>query len=131
MATNCKPSPSEISKALNLYELTRKPHAERLLKKVHAANKSKAAQVAVGIVETDEQLRARAARGSDTTWLHEHDVVRAFEDTARNYTCCQMTSSEPKIHLNDDVNIDIESPQNIIRCVQAELLHTKQDDGNQ
>jgi salicylate hydroxylase len=30
--------------------------------------------------ETDSELRARAKRGSNTTWLHEHDVVKSFED---------------------------------------------------
>lgn len=74
-----RPSSEEIETALKLYEATRKPHAERLLKKVHAANNAKAAKV--GIPEGDEELRARAAKGSDTNWLHEHDVEKAFEET--------------------------------------------------
>jgi salicylate hydroxylase len=65
---------------LRLYEATRKPHAERLLKTVHAANKAKAAKFVGGVRETDEELRARAARGSNTTWLHEHDVVKSFDE---------------------------------------------------
>ena len=81
-----KPSPQDIRRALKLYEETRKPHAERLLKMVHTANKAKAAQVASGILETDEQLRARAAKGSNTTWLHEHDVVKAFEETLERHS---------------------------------------------
>jgi salicylate hydroxylase len=76
-----KPSPEEIHRALRLYEATRKPHAERLLKVVHAANKAKAAKFALGERETDEELRARATKGSNTSWLHEHDVVKAFEET--------------------------------------------------
>jgi salicylate hydroxylase len=48
---------------------------------VHAANKAKAAKVASGILETDEELTARAAQGSNTNWLHEHDVAKAFEET--------------------------------------------------
>ena len=43
---------------------------------MHAANKAKAARF--GTQETDEELRARAAKGSNTIWLHEHDVVKAF-----------------------------------------------------
>lgn len=74
-----KPSGDEISKALKLYEATRKPHADRLLNLVLAANKAKAARILSGILETDEELRARARKGSNTTWLHEHDVVKAFE----------------------------------------------------
>ncbi|TVY92462.1 Salicylate hydroxylase [Lachnellula willkommii] len=74
-----RPSSREIETALKLYEATRKPHAERLLKKVHTANNAKAAKA--GILEGDEELRARAAKGSDTNWLHEHDVEKAFEET--------------------------------------------------
>ncbi|KIM94710.1 hypothetical protein OIDMADRAFT_60487 [Oidiodendron maius Zn] len=78
-----KPSPTEIQKALELYEATRKPHADRLLKTVHAAIQAKRATVAAGTFETDQELRERAAKGSNTTWLHEHDVVKAFEETLR------------------------------------------------
>ncbi|TVY37530.1 6-hydroxynicotinate 3-monooxygenase [Lachnellula subtilissima] len=74
-----RPSSREIETALRLYEATRKPHAERLLNKVHAANSAKAAKV--GNPEGDEELRARAAKGSDTNWLHEHDVEKAFKET--------------------------------------------------
>jgi len=73
------PSPEEIRRALRLYEATRKPHADRLLAVVHAANKAKAARF--GTQERDEELRARAAKGSNTIWLHEHDVVKAFDET--------------------------------------------------
>ena len=89
-----KPSPQEIGKALELYEATRKPHAERVLKKVHAANKAKAAKV--GIPEGDEELRARAAKGSDTNWLHEHDVAKAFEET--------RTRIERQLESPDDIS---------------------------
>ena len=76
-----KPSAEQIGKALRLYEATRKPHVDRLLNLVLAANKAKAARILSGIPETDEELRARAGKGSNTTWLHEHDVVKAFEQT--------------------------------------------------
>jgi salicylate hydroxylase len=77
------PTPREIGRALQLYEATRKPHADRLLKMVLAGNEAKTEKVREGILETDEELRARAARGSNTSWLHEHDVVEAFEETLR------------------------------------------------
>lgn len=78
-----KPSAEEIGKALKLYEETRKPHAERLLNVVIAANKSKAEKIRTGKLETDEQLRSRAATGTNTNWLHEHDVLKTFEETFR------------------------------------------------
>lgn len=75
-----KPSSEEILKALRLYEDTRRPHAVRLLKVVHANNEMKTKKILAHTQETDEDLRARAKRGSNTTWLHEHDVVKSFEE---------------------------------------------------
>lgn len=70
------PSPDTICKALRLYERTRKPHADRLLKIVHNANKNKAGNI--GIAITDDSLRDKAAKRPNTIWLHEHDVVLDF-----------------------------------------------------
>jgi salicylate hydroxylase len=78
-----KPSAQEITQSLRLYEATRKPHAEKLLKVVHAVNAAKIENIRNGVIETDEQLRARAARGSNMGWLHEYDVIKAFEETMR------------------------------------------------
>ncbi|KAE9373076.1 FAD/NAD(P)-binding domain-containing protein [Stipitochalara longipes BDJ] len=78
-----KPTLQEIGTALRLYEATRKPHAEKLLKIVHAGNAAKLEKTRNGRIETDEQLRERATRGSNTAWLHEHDVVKTFEETIR------------------------------------------------
>lgn len=78
-----KPTAKDIARALRLYEMTRKPHAERLLKMVHSGNQARLDKFRRGAVETDLQLRARAAKGSNTTWLHEHDVVKAFEDVLK------------------------------------------------
>lgn len=75
-----KPSPAEILKALKLYEDTRRPHAVRLLKVVHMNNAMKTKKILAETQETDEELRARAKRGSNTTWLHEHDVVKSFKE---------------------------------------------------
>lgn len=75
-----KPSPEDVRKALQLYEDTRRPHAVKLLKVVHENNAMKTKKITAETQETDEELRARAARGSGTTWLHEHDVVKTFEE---------------------------------------------------
>jgi salicylate hydroxylase len=80
-----RPSLKEIRKALDLYESTRRPHAEKLLKIVHAGNNAKVEKIRNGKGETDEQLRERAAKGSNTAWLHEHDVVKAFAEAQRVY----------------------------------------------
>lgn len=65
---------------MKLYEDTRRPHAVRLLKVVHLNNEMKTKKIVAETQETDSELRARAKRGSNTTWLHEHDVVKSFED---------------------------------------------------
>jgi salicylate hydroxylase len=51
-----------------------------LLKVVHENNAMKTKKIMAETQETDEELRARAKRGSGTTWLHEHDVVKSFEE---------------------------------------------------
>jgi salicylate hydroxylase len=44
------------------------------------ANEGKLGRLREGRVEGDEELRDRAARGTDTRWLHEHNVVGAWEE---------------------------------------------------
>jgi salicylate hydroxylase len=68
-----------IRTALNLYKRTRKPHADRLLEIVHNANKNKA--INTGRVIDEDSLKKKAAGGPDTIWLHEHDVVEAFNSS--------------------------------------------------
>ncbi|KAF8847828.1 FAD/NAD(P)-binding domain-containing protein [Acephala macrosclerotiorum] len=80
-----KPSTEEILKAFKVYEATRKPHAEKLLKLVYSNNAARIAKLRAGHVETDGELRARASKGSNTNWLHEHDVVKAFERALGEY----------------------------------------------
>ncbi|CZR65806.1 related to salicylate 1-monooxygenase [Phialocephala subalpina] len=80
-----KPSTEQISKAFKVYERTRKPHAEKLLKLVHSNNAARIAKLRAGHVETDDELRVRASKGSNTNWLHEHDVVKTFEKTLGAY----------------------------------------------
>lgn len=72
-----KPTRDEISKALRLYEQTRKPHTNRVLSVVHENNKRTLDRI--GRAETDEQLRKRMSSRQSMAWLHEHDVVGAFD----------------------------------------------------
>lgn len=78
-----KPSLESIEKAFNLYEATRKPHADRLLDRVRSEARATALRVREKNWEKDEDLRARAAKGTHNGWLHEHDAVAAFEKTLK------------------------------------------------
>jgi salicylate hydroxylase len=89
-----KPSGPQIRRALELYQAARKPHADRLLNVVYAANQAKAEKIRSGILETDEELRNRAGKGSNTAWLHEHDVVKTFEQTLRSRQSLPESSPE-------------------------------------
>ena len=81
-----KTSAHKIGKGLRLYEATRKPHAEKLLRVVNAGNAAKIEKIRKGTLEKDEELRARAQKGSNTGWLHEHDVVKAFEEALTGHS---------------------------------------------
>jgi salicylate hydroxylase len=78
-----KPGPDVLLKGLKLYEKTRRPHAVKLLEVVHRNNEMKTKKIMAETQETDEELRARAARGSGTTWLHEHDVEKVWREVVR------------------------------------------------
>ena len=71
-----KPSRSQLREALGIYERTRKPHTDRVLRVVHEGNRKKVESI--GRAETDEQLRQRMQSRGDTSWLHEHDVEAVF-----------------------------------------------------
>lgn len=73
-----------IATALKLYERTRKAHTDRLIKIVNDNNKKRLERL--GQTETDEELRTRMKSRADTSWIHEHDVVAAFQ---------QALASEP------------------------------------
>ncbi|KAF7197280.1 6-hydroxynicotinate 3-monooxygenase [Pseudocercospora fuligena] len=79
--TATKPSKVEITKALQLYERTRKPHTDRVLATVHANNRK--AVERLGKEETDEQLINRMRSRADPFWIHEHDVEATFEQVVR------------------------------------------------
>ncbi|KUJ11310.1 FAD/NAD(P)-binding domain-containing protein [Mollisia scopiformis] len=93
------PSLDQITAAMKLYEKTRKPHAERLLKFVHANNDVRLEKLRRGVEESDGELRARAAKGSNTTWLHEHDVVKTFQRTLRSLETNGGASDEARPRL--------------------------------
>jgi salicylate hydroxylase len=86
------PSGDEITRALRVYEKTRKPHTDRVLLTVHGGNKAKIANI--GKAVTDEELRARIVSGSgDKAWIHEHDVVATFHDVLAEEITSSRTSS--------------------------------------
>lgn len=68
-----KPSEINISRALSIYEQTRKPHTDRVQKVVGENNAKGVARL--GREETDEQLRSRMSNRQNLAWLHEHDVI--------------------------------------------------------
>jgi salicylate hydroxylase len=73
-----RPSRDEITRALRLYERTRKPHTDRVLSTVHSHNQRSVERL--GIKETDEKLRKRMLDRADLYWIHEHDVEATFAE---------------------------------------------------
>ncbi|KPI38392.1 Salicylate hydroxylase [Cyphellophora attinorum] len=69
-----KPSGVQLKRALDLYEATRRPHTDRLLRGVLASKDAPPAR-------NDEEVRARMLGRASTLWLTEHDVVKRFEET--------------------------------------------------
>ncbi|EXJ77442.1 hypothetical protein A1O3_09668 [Capronia epimyces CBS 606.96] len=83
----------DIHRALSLYDRTRRPHTERLVKSVlgaggagaGAGTGAAAAAAAVTPVsesdeDEDEALRLKMKNRPSTTWLAEHDVEAAFAE---------------------------------------------------
>ncbi|KAL1964910.1 hypothetical protein VTN77DRAFT_6263 [Rasamsonia byssochlamydoides] len=72
-------SAPNIGKALELYDQTRRPHAERLLRIVLSSVDNKTPDPATMTEEQeDAALIARMTTRPDTTWLTEHDVEQAL-----------------------------------------------------
>ncbi|KAF2802259.1 salicylate hydroxylase [Mytilinidion resinicola] len=73
----------QISLALGLYEATRRPQADRVLRTVHQghgeARKRLEGVWRTGVGEGDGAFRARFKEREDPVWLTEHDVEAAFE----------------------------------------------------
>jgi salicylate hydroxylase len=69
----------KIAKALELYDRTRRPHAERLLKIVFSSvSYNRSDQTARSEDEENAALIKRMTNRADTTWLTEHDVEETF-----------------------------------------------------
>lgn len=75
-STALPPAAEDITRALRIYERTRKAHTDRVMTVVHEQNQKKVDRL--GHVQTDEELRARLTNRYDPSWIHEHDVQRAF-----------------------------------------------------
>jgi salicylate hydroxylase len=68
-----------IKGALRLYERTRQPHTDRLLKNVHGQlDASRKVGPPVSPEEEDARLLERMRNRPDTVWLSEHDVEAEF-----------------------------------------------------
>ena len=70
------PSDADVAWALELYERTRKPHTDRVMRMVYEGNKKRVERM--GKAETDDELRARMQNRGDPAWIHEHDVEATF-----------------------------------------------------
>lgn len=68
-----QPSVRSIHDALTLYEKTRLPHTERLMRGVLAG-------IGAPSPQTDEELRQKIQNRPSGIWLTEHDVEAAFAD---------------------------------------------------
>lgn len=79
-----KPDSQQISRALRIYERTRKAHTDRVIHVVHEGNAKKLAQLKTAATETDAELRARMKNRYDPTWIHEHDVVSTFAQVLKD-----------------------------------------------
>ncbi|KAG9788774.1 hypothetical protein KCU88_g1725, partial [Aureobasidium melanogenum] len=77
----------DIHRALSLYEKTRRPHTERLVKSVLAGSK------AAVTPDSDEALRLKMTNRPRTTWLTEHDVNAEFANVV------QTAAQEGQKHL--------------------------------
>lgn len=91
-------TPAQIGRALDLYESARRPHAAKVLAKVHAdraaaklRNDKERERAAAGLgVETEDEVDAAfvarfKARG-DPVWLNEHDAAAAFREVLKEKT---------------------------------------------
>jgi salicylate hydroxylase len=75
--------PSNVRRALELYDQTRRPHTERLLEIVHGQINKKP-EVYGSPEEENLALISKMTNRPDTTWLSEHDVVEAFQRVLGN-----------------------------------------------
>ncbi|CAK7198064.1 hypothetical protein SEUCBS139899_000722 [Sporothrix eucalyptigena] len=87
-------SVADIARSLDLFESTRRPHAAKVLEKVHAGRAATAlrdekdhARATAGTSRTEEEIDAefvaRFKGRGDPVWLNEHDAEAAFRETLR------------------------------------------------
>ncbi|KUL87636.1 hypothetical protein ZTR_05832 [Talaromyces verruculosus] len=75
--------PSNVRRALELYDQTRRPHTGRLLEIVHGQINKKP-EVYGSPEEENLALISKMTNRPDTTWLSEHDVTEAFQRVLEN-----------------------------------------------
>jgi salicylate hydroxylase len=101
----------QIARATQLYEETRRPHVERLLREVSrgremTAARSKAARQS-GVLETDEAFRARIAL-RDGVWLFEHDVEDAFNKVQAAHSWA-TNAAQPGVSMAETPSLAVRS----------------------
>ncbi|KAE8141387.1 hypothetical protein BDV38DRAFT_279285 [Aspergillus pseudotamarii] len=84
-----KPKAYEVRDALALYDETRRPHTERLLKIVLHGIGAQATNT-----DSDEILVERVRNKPNTIWLSEHDVEKAFQRILQNRSTTEDNSVE-------------------------------------
>ncbi|KAL3476604.1 hypothetical protein BJX99DRAFT_258354 [Aspergillus californicus] len=84
-----------IQVALKLYERTRQPHTDRLMRIVHGQLDSK--KSGAGTTDQDGGVTERMRNRPDTTWLSEHDVEAAFADVAAEFGRTAGTAQGSKL----------------------------------
>lgn len=98
-----KVSATRIGEALALYEATRRPHLERVLKEVHNGRKGQAARFEKireeGVPESDASFRKRLASKGDPVWLNEHDAEGQFHKVYSSSTSSQASVDEVRPKL--------------------------------
>ncbi|CAH0027125.1 unnamed protein product [Clonostachys rhizophaga] len=98
-----KLSTTRIGEALALYEATRRPHLERVLKEVHISRKGQAARFAKireeGVPESDASFRKRLASKGDPVWLNEHDAEGQFNKIYSSSSNSQASVDEVRPKL--------------------------------
>lgn len=77
-----KPSSAQLQSALSLYEATRRPHTDKLLRSILAGLNAK-------VPQNDHEVREKMRTRASTLWLGEHDVTKAFADAVAHGTPSQ------------------------------------------
>ncbi|EPE08707.1 salicylate hydroxylase [Ophiostoma piceae UAMH 11346] len=88
---------SQIARVLDLYESTRRPHAAKVLERVHGDRAKTTARYEkahrTGNPETDKEFLQRFVGRTDPVWLNEHDAESAFFETLQAKTRGETVAS--------------------------------------